>query len=70
MTHWLSKAKTVPGTRGYHQFVPLSKRAVAGKRLSDDGEFDMNFEFAGAADKTLKAKPGQFIICKYGSQLL
>ena len=69
MTHWLSKAKTVPGTRDYHQFVPLSKRAVARKRLSDDGEFDMKFEFAGAVDKILKAKPGQFIFCKYGSQL-
>ena len=56
------------GTRGYHQVVPLSKRASAAKRISDDGDFDITFNFAGAINEIIKAKPGQFIICKYDSQ--
>lgn len=59
-----SHAKTVPGTRSYHQFIPLSTNTIAAKRVSDDKEYGIKFYFTQENNK-LKVKPGQFLVCKY-----
>ena len=37
--------KTIPGTRSFHHFVPLSKFEVATKRLSEEEMFTLKFQF-------------------------
>lgn len=39
------QAKTVPGTRSYHQFVPLSTASIGTKRVSADEDFTLVFNF-------------------------
>ena len=43
---------TVPGTRSFHQIVPLSKSIVSMKRVSDDDNFGLEFDFL-SKDKKL-----------------
>ena len=38
-------ARTIPGTRSYHQFVPTSTSSIKMKRVSDDNEFESEFNF-------------------------
>ncbi|XP_065063917.1 uncharacterized protein LOC135690326 [Rhopilema esculentum] len=41
----LTAAKTIPGTRGFHQFVPQSKALIGAKTISETPEFDVKFDF-------------------------
>ena len=36
---------SIPGTRSYHQFVPLSRDRVGAKRCSDDEQFACTHDF-------------------------
>lgn len=42
-----SQAKTVPGTRSFHCFVPISECEIATKRISSDCTYNMVFNFSG-----------------------
>lgn len=42
-----SRAKTVPGTRSFHPFVPISEDALGTKRISNDENFCTIFKFSG-----------------------
>ena len=46
-----SIATTVPGTRSFHQIVPLSKSIVSMKRVSDDDDFALEFDFINKKKK-------------------
>jgi len=36
---------TIPGTRGYHQFVPISESLIKMRRVSDNNEYDFELVF-------------------------
>ena len=38
-----SVAKTFPGTRGFHQFKPVSQVTIKTKHVSEDEEFCLEF---------------------------
>lgn len=42
-----SQAKTVPGTRSFHCFLPQSETVIATKRISSDTKHSMMFDFCG-----------------------
>ena len=47
-------AKTIPGTRGFHQFIPLTQNRIVAKRVSEDKQFALIFSFTTSpADQTL-----------------
>ena len=61
------RADTVPGTRSFHQFIPISDSIIGAKYLSDDHYYAVQFDFntvhlLGPGD-TLS--PSQFIVCLY-----
>ena len=63
-------ARTVPGTRGYHQFVPISIAKIGAKRVSENKEFDLTFSFTDAP--TIRKEifySGSFVVCRYDDQL-
>ena len=60
------KAKTVPGTRSFHHFVPLSHSKIATKRLSEEKTYTLEFEFDHHATQTaLEVTVSQFVCCVY-----
>ena len=40
-----AKAMTIPGTRSYHEFIPLNKNTIAMKYCSKDQEVATTFSF-------------------------
>ena len=65
-----SIATTVPGTRSFHQIVPLSKPIVSMKWVSDDDGFAIQFDFLNKK-KNYKCiqienvKISQYLLCRY-----
>ena len=47
LTSRFSLTQTIPGTRSYHQFVPKSTFSIKMKGVSDDNEFESEFNFLG-----------------------
>ena len=39
------RAKTIPETRSFYQFTPLSRGEMATKRVSEDIDYSLKFEF-------------------------
>ena len=64
--------KTVPGTRGFHFFYPISSNQIAFKRVSDE-DFSGTFTFKNSADiiinLQLNVKPMDYVACKYCTML-
>ena len=65
--HRLGHARTIPGTRGFHQFVPLSNSVIGAKRISETETFELKFDFSNTKhqvnDKSLMN--GDFVVCRY-----
>ena len=63
-------AKTVDGTRSFHQFIPISTSIIGTKYVSEDQQFALQFDFKVV--KLLGPKdtlsPSQFVICVYDQQ--
>ena len=60
--------KTFPGTRTYHQFIPLTTRKVGAKRTSEQIEISVAFDLV--TDRNLKRKTshlmvGDHVACVY-----
>ena len=50
----MKQARTLPGTRCFHYFQPLSLNVIGVKRVSDDEEFSLEFNLTGnVSDKTV-----------------
>jgi hypothetical protein len=67
-----STAKTIPGTRSYHEFVPLNNTEIGLRRISEQEHFDSIFSFINTIKKTkinqeAEIQVGQFIACAYDS---
>jgi hypothetical protein len=68
-----SIAKTIPGTRSYHQYVPKSASTIKMKRVSDDDEFESEFDFLGNKAclniiKVENVRVSQYFVCKYDEE--
>ena len=63
----MSQARTLPGTRSFHYFQPISSNIIGAKRVSDDEEFSLEFNLTGTVsdDSAHDAKPSNFVICRY-----
>ena len=58
-------AKTVPGTRGSHQFIPVSQVTIKTKCVSED-EFYLEFNLTNEPKMCIdNLQISQFILCKY-----
>ena len=58
--------KTIPGTRGFHQFTPLSQRSIGAARISEESHCTVSFNFVSLPKKEiLDIKHAQFLICLY-----
>ena len=62
-----SRTNTLPGTRGFHHFVPVSASAIAAKRVSEDKEFALEFDLVLGRKNQRAAKlaMSDFIVCLY-----
>ena len=40
-----SRAKTIPGTRSFHQVILLSRREIVTQRVSENIDYLLKFEF-------------------------
>lgn len=61
---------TVPGTRSFHQIVPLSKSMVSMKRIYHDDDFALEFDILKSKKKyecmqIENVKISQILLCKY-----
>eukprot|EP00795_Rhopilema_esculentum_P017067 gene17067-8583_t len=67
-------ANTLPGTRRFHHFEPLSDKLIGAKRVSIDKTYALQFDLVLGKNKT-KAKPNlqpktaNFVVCFYDDQL-
>ena len=60
-------AKTVPGTRSYHQFIPLSNTKLAVKTVSEENDYSFTFNFE-CNTTALQIKIAGFVSCIYDGQ--
>ena len=64
------RADTVPGTRSFHQFIPISDSIIGAKYVSDDQcyvvQFDLNTVHLLKPGDTLSSS--QFAVCLYDRQ--
>ncbi|XP_065672326.1 uncharacterized protein LOC136090149 [Hydra vulgaris] len=60
----LDTANTIPGTRSYHQFIPLGYQKVGTKLCSVDEEFALIHDF-GNIQITVNLVPGDFACVSY-----
>ena len=65
-----SIARTIPGTRTYHQFIPTSTSTIKMRCLSNDDGFELEFDFlrdkvSMSCMKVKDVRVAQFILCKY-----
>ncbi|XP_047129865.1 uncharacterized protein LOC124809907 [Hydra vulgaris] len=69
LTDRLLTATTVPGTKSFHQFVPSSLSNIKMKRVSDDADFALTFDFLNKQKfETIKidyVMISQYLFCKY-----
>ena len=46
-------AETLPGTRSFHQFTPISQTTIGVKRVSEDSTYEKEFDFVNAPRPSL-----------------
>ena len=64
----LELAKTIPGTRSYHQFIPITNHKIGAKRISEDKEFVLEYHFIDEDEPNvpcLEICPNNVVVCKY-----
>ena len=42
-------ARTIPGTRSYHHFQPISTTKIGAKRLSEESKYSIEFDFTSTS---------------------
>ena len=62
-------AKSIPGTRSFHQYIPLNKSTISCKRVSNSlpGDHDLVFEFFQTVNQLADVKMSSYILCIYDS---
>ena len=63
-----------PGTRSFHQFVPLSETVMATKRVLEDKSYALEYSLVLGKKNTIKfqsdPKVSDFVFCSYSRLLL
>ena len=64
------KASTLPGTRSFHHFVPLTETVIGAKRVSSENDYTIKYDIVGGLEidkvgENLLVKCSDFIICRY-----
>lgn len=69
LSNRFENGKTIPGTRSYHHFFPLSEGKISYKRVSDDEAAAGTFTFFDnvTAEQVSDVKTMEFIACQYDS---
>ena len=69
LSECFSRAKTIPGTRSFHQFIPLSRGEIATKSVSEDIDYLLKFEFEQVQQvlSLSMVNTSQFVLCTYDS---
>ena len=66
------KLCTLPGTRSFHQFVPLSESLMAAKRVSEDQSYGIEFNLVLGEENTVNMtkdpKVSDFAVCSYDEE--
>ena len=60
-------AATLPETRGFHHFAPVSSTVIAAKRVSEDTELDLKYDLV-LGNKSIaitEVKLSDFVACLY-----
>jgi hypothetical protein len=65
LTPRLNNAKTLPGTRSFHQFIPQDTTSINVKRVFEQEEFNLTFNFTGSIQNLQEIIAGKYFICKY-----
>ena len=64
-----TNAKTVPGTRSFHHFVPLSASCIGTKRISMDQNYALQFNFLSTpASEPIVLSVNSFVVCLYDAK--
>ena len=55
----------MPGTRSYHQFIPISETLIGAKRISEQDDFTSIYEFAGGKTNYNENSGSTYLIGDY-----
>ena len=65
LTMRFKNESTVPGTRSFHQFIPLTRDKIAMKQCSKDENYDLIHDFSiGAEEKPVNIFVSGYVCCK------
>ena len=70
-----SNTNTLPGTRSFHHFIPLSSSVIAAKRVAVDEEYAIAFDLilnkstALVRKLDIQAKAADFVVCSYDDKM-
>ena len=56
---------TIPGTRSFHHFEPLTISSIGYKRISEDSNFTGIYYFSNHGREDLQVAGNDYIACKY-----
>ena len=59
-------AKPVPGTRSFHQFIPLSASCIGAKRISMDENYAL--ELSNPVSESIALSVNSFVVCLYDDE--
>ncbi len=68
------EARTLPGTRSFHHFEPLSATVIAVKRVSEDVDYDMRYDLVlgkrvdTEIPEAAEVKASDFVLCSYDKE--
>lgn len=70
LTMRFKNASTVPGTRSFHQFIPLARDKIAMKQCSEDEKYDLIYDFSiGAKEKPVNSFVSGYVCCKCDNKI-
>ena len=70
LTIRFENASTVPGTRSFHQFIPLERDKIAMKQCSEDENYDLIYDFStGVEEKLVKFVVSGYVCCRYDNNI-
>ena len=60
-----SFVKTVPGTRGFHQFIHITESVIVEKKVSEAADYAFKFDFNSPLLDTVVVRISQIVVCIY-----
>ena len=64
-----SYTRTIPGTRSFHYFLPVDNNTIKAKRIAEDEEFALTFQFKKETrnERKIDVNISNYIACTYDS---